>query len=85
MKIKRETVLFLMAIDDNSVMVRYYPSEDRYAIQIEIGRDHVKYEYYAGEDKYLNEFGQDDLSDAKEAAEIVFNSRIPTAFCRMHG
>lgn len=68
-----EMVLFLMSIDDNAVMVRYYPSEDRYAIQIEIGEDAVKYEYYAGEDKYINEFGQDDLSDVKEFAEIVFN------------
>lgn len=66
-------VTFYQSIHGNNLFVFYRPDEHVYSIHIEYGDLQANYQYNEMTDSYSDQMGGNDLSQAKQIAESVFN------------
>ncbi len=70
---EKNAVMMIQRSNDDELLVCYFRTEGKYFVQMGNDQITVKYTWLEGEDKYINEWGEDDLSAAKQTLEQLLN------------
>jgi len=69
---ERNALTFMAQEHEAFVLVFYYPQTQLYKVTVEINGEQAKYDYLASEDRYTDEFGGSDLTEATQIASSAF-------------
>ena len=71
---ERNAVTMMTKEHDAFIMVFYYPLSQSYSVKVEYNDESADYWWLAAEDRYTDEYGGDDLTDATRITTAAFLS-----------